>query len=119
MTIFDIITNITSLKKKTDISVEEEREYQFFLINRWLSMHSGEVATIVNETSNRYWMCLSKDEQNKFLINVIPRMRYKKIEYIKKVKKEKTKEDENLEMLARNLELSQREIKMYAEHLEK
>jgi len=54
MTIFDIITNITTLKKKTDISVEEEREYQFFLINRWLSMHSGEVATIVNETSNRY-----------------------------------------------------------------
>ena len=34
----------------------------------------------------------------------------------KKVKKEKTKEDENLEMLARNLELSQREIKLYKEH---
>ena len=116
MTIFDIITNITTLKKKTDISVEEEREYQFFLINRWLSMHSGELATIVNESSNRYWMCLSKDEQNKFLMNVIPRMRYKKIDYIKKIKKEKNKEDENLEMLARNLELSQREIKMYKEH---
>ena len=28
MTIFDIITNITTLKKKTDISVEEERDRQ-------------------------------------------------------------------------------------------
>jgi hypothetical protein len=61
-------------------------------------------------------MCLSKDEQNKFLINVVPRTRYKRIEYIKKNKKEKTKEDENLELLARNLELSQREIKLYKEH---
>ena len=43
-------------------------------------------------------------------------MRYKKIEYIKKIKKEKNNEDENLEMLARNLELSQREIKLYKDH---
>ena len=47
MTIFDIITNITTLKKKADISVEEEREYQFFLINRWLSMHSGEIEQLL------------------------------------------------------------------------
>lgn len=115
MTIFDIISNIITYKNKTDIPVEEDREYQFYLINRWLSMHSGEFANIVNDTTNKYWMCLSKDEQNKFLINTIPKMKYKKIDYIKKVKKEKTKEDENNELLARNLEISQREVKMFKE----
>ena len=33
-------------------------------------------------------------------------------------KKEKTKEDETIEMLAKNLEVSQREIKMYSELVE-
>jgi DNA primase catalytic subunit len=118
MTIFDIISNIITTKNKADISVEEEREYQFFLINRWLSMHSGEFASLVNETTNKYWSCLSKDELNKLLINTVPRQRYKKIDYIKKIKKEKTKEDETIEMLAKNLEVSQREIKMYSELVE-
>lgn len=113
--IFSILSNIITHKKDDVISVEEDREYQFYLINRWLSMHSPKFASIVNDTTNRYWSCLTKDEMNKLLISSIPRSRFKRIAYIKKNKKEKTKKEEDIEMLAKNLELSRREVSMYKE----
>jgi len=113
--IFSILSNIITHKKDDVISVEEDREYQFYLINRWLSMHSPKFASIVNDTTNRYWSCLTKDEMNKLLINSIPKSRFKRINYIKKSKKEKTKKEEDIEMLAKNLELSKREVSMYKE----
>ena len=113
--IFSILSNIITHKKDDVISVEEDREYQFYVINRWLSMHSPKFASIVNDTTNRYWSCLTKDEMNKLLISSIPRSRFKRIVYIKKNKKEKTKKEEDIEMLAKNLELSKREVSMYKE----
>ena len=77
--IFSILSNIITHKKDDVISVEEDREYQFYLINRWLSMHSPKFASIVNDTTNRYWSCLTKDEMNKLLISSIPRSRFKEL----------------------------------------
>lgn len=115
MNIFEILSNIIVHKKDCVIPVEEEGNYQFYLIDRWLSMHSPKFAQLVNNTTNKYWACLTKEEMHKLLLNTIPKSRFKRINYIKKNKKEKTKQDEDIEMLAKNLELSRREVSMYKE----
>ena len=43
----------------------------------------------------------------------MPKVPSKRISYIKKVKEEKKDENSDLEMLANNLEISQREINQY------
>jgi len=53
-----------------------------------------------------------KDLYNLFLA-VFPKVSFKKITYIKKIKEKKEEQDENIKPLARNLELSEREITEY------
>ena len=43
-------------------------------------------ALIVNETLNKYGRNLSSHECYKFLINVLPKYKFRRIEYIKKPK---------------------------------
>jgi hypothetical protein len=86
MEIFDFINNILFFKKNDiELNCEEYKKYNSYLINRWISMHSSDNAMIVNQTVNRRnFLCKESDSQYKFLLNVIPRSKYKKIEYIKK-----------------------------------
>ena len=86
MEIFDFINNILFFKKNDiELNCEEYKKYNSYLINRWISMHSSDNAMIINQTVNRKnFLCKDPDSQYKFLLNVIPRSKYKKIEYIKK-----------------------------------
>lgn len=86
MTIFDIIGGILFSKKKDIIAnVDDQKQFQPYIVNRWLSMHSGDDAKIVNETVNRYGHVFSdKADLYKFLVNVMPHHRFKRINYIKK-----------------------------------
>jgi len=98
-------------------SINEDKEFQPFLIQRWCTMYSTSITSLVNDTTNRYWKIL---ENNKdwyaALDTVIPTCRFKKISYIKKTKKEAVKKsNETLLKIASNLEISSREVSQYIE----
>ena len=78
-------------------------------------MHSTAVATICNETSNRYWPVLeSNKEWYALLTTTIPKCKFKKIAYHKKAKSEtNTKEKEYIQKVAISLEISSRELISY------
>jgi hypothetical protein len=83
--IFDFINNILFFKKKVELNCDDYKKYNAYIVNRWVSMNSVDDAKIVNETVNRINF-LDNDEmmKYKFLLNVLPKSKYKKIEYIKK-----------------------------------
>ena len=122
--IFDVLNSVLYNKRRVDINIEDS-SFQLFQINRWISMYSPEMCYFVNETSNFRIDKIfeSKEEIYDFLLNTMPRLKYKKINYIKKPTKKTTskneeKELEKIEGLADNIELSQREIKEYLQLLE-
>jgi len=117
--IFDYINDILFLKKGDKLSnIDDESQFNSYLINRWLSMYSPEVATIVNSTGNwLYSIFEDKRLYYNFLINVIPKLRRKHINYVKKKKPEEQEdEDNNAELLAQTLEISRREINDYIDY---
>lgn len=90
MQIFDYINNILFLKKPYNPqNVEDIKVYNNFLVNRWLSMHDGESANIINETTNKKdYLNNDREMQYKMLLNVMPKSKYRRIDYIKKPVKE-------------------------------
>jgi hypothetical protein len=88
--IFDYINNILFLKKPYNHqNVEEIKVYNGFLVNRWLSMFDEDSANIVNETTNKKnYLNNDKEMQYKMLLNIIPKNKYRRVDYIKKAVKE-------------------------------
>jgi hypothetical protein len=114
---FDIVNDVLYHKSGTHLqNVDSEAEFVPF--GRWASMYSPSCAVIVNNTTNRLWsVCRTKEEWYKFFLTVIPKVRPKRIDYIKKPKtdKEKAADIEAIKFLASQLELSVREVKYYVE----
>jgi predicted 3-demethylubiquinone-9 3-methyltransferase (glyoxalase superfamily) len=48
----------------------------------------------INDTANKYQHFSDKHEAYNFYFNICPRLKFKRINYIKKAKKEDTKEEE-------------------------
>ena len=95
MTIFQYLNSLLYSKKKIDMNCDDESQFNLFMVNRWGSMYSKEVNNYINETSNKYWNLFSdKQNQYNYLYNLIPKLKYKKLNYIKKVKKEKKKKED-------------------------
>ena len=118
MTIFDCLNDILFTKKgKLLTNVDDEANFNQYMISRWCSMYSPNVATIVNNSVNWLWSSFeTKEQYYKFMLTVLPRVNRKRINYIKKAKPEdNTQEPDNVQLLAKRLELSQREIKLYYE----
>ena len=95
-------------------NVDHESDYNMFMINRWVSMYSPDTCHVINSTAN--WLhpvFETKQQHYNFLCKVLPTYRKKYINYIKKHKvddKEK-QEHEDLELMSRAVELSQKEVK--------
>lgn len=89
MTIFDILNSLSYTK--IDLSEEEdfEREYNAFMINRFLSM-SEDTVFYANETTKM--SSLPNNVQYQFLLNSIP----KKKRYFKYAKGEKKSKEINI-----------------------
>jgi len=104
-------------KKAEYLDSEGEQAFVPFLINRWLTMYSKDTVSFTNETLNKYCGIFDTDKQKTFRLyyNLIPRLKFKRISYIKKKKKDKDKLDETdqLKMIARNKHISVRELEMY------
>lgn len=81
-------------------------------------MYSPQMAVIVNSTVNWLYSAFeTKQQYYKFVTSVFPRVTRKRIHYIKKNKPENQPEEpDNIELIAKRLELSQREIKSYYEY---
>jgi hypothetical protein len=109
--IFNYIDSILYKKPLNDINVEFSPQYNSYLINRWLSMYSIDMANIINLTSNVYGSVLSKEEHYKLLYNLIGKCGKKKINYIKKPKQSEDASSEDINELSEVLELSKREVK--------
>ena len=115
MTVFDQINDILFHKKRVSSSYEDN-PFSGYMANRWISMYSPELAIVVNNSTNwLYSIFETKDQYYNFLFVIIPKVKQKYIRYIKKTKPgevEREKEEE-ITILARNLELSKREVKLY------
>jgi len=115
MNIFNYLSNILFTKKDKELkTLDQQSDYQPFLINRWCSMLNKQTCQIVNTTTNTmYQVFENKTDHYKFLHYVIPRERFKRINYIKKIKPEKQQQDDDTKLIAKNMQLSTREIKIY------
>jgi hypothetical protein len=116
VTIFDYISNILFTKKENCFSTaDDEKQFSPYLINRWLSMYGKSTITSC-DVANKYTQIFSnKNDCYKFLGAIFPKVPQRKIEYIKKKKSEEENNDHRL--LAKNKELSVREIKNYIDLL--
>ena len=77
------------------MNCDDESQFNLFMINRWSSMYSKEMNEYVNETSNKYWS-LFDDKLNRYnyLYSLLPRLKFKRLNYLKKIKKEKKNKEE-------------------------
>jgi len=116
MTIFDILSNILFTKKKLLSNVDEENAFSPFLVNRWISMYSPNMAILSNYLNKYLSVFNNKNDLYSLFCAVFPRVSSKKISYFKKNKeKESTDKEIILTQYAKSKELSLREIKQYVE----
>lgn len=81
-------------------------------------MLNKNTACIVNVTSNMmYGILENKNDHYKFLHYIIPQHKFKRINYIKKVKQEAKDELNITSKMAKKLEISKREINLYKQQL--
>jgi len=110
-TIFDFLNSILFSKAKKNLTQENSSVYTPFMINRWCSFYSKELSRFINLSVNRF-SNFNKEEHFIFLRNFLPKLPFKKISYVKKIAVE-NETDNTVCMLAKNLELSRREINHY------
>jgi hypothetical protein len=115
MSIFDIIADILFTKKKSSLSnIDNESTFSPFMLNRWISMYSNSLAIKCNLLNK--FITFNKQTAYTLFFNVFDKMPQKKITYYKKIK-ESTESDDKEPMIAKSLELSYREIKLYEDVL--
>jgi hypothetical protein len=120
MNFFQIQNKLFYSKKDDAGFLDQEGEQAFvpFLFNRWLSFYSKDTPNFVNETLNKYSNIFEdKQQQYRLYYNLIPRLKFKRIKYIKKIKGQK-EEEESYDVFAKNNNISQRELKQYVDLFE-
>lgn len=118
-TIFNYVDSVLFSKKKLNMINEGETQFSLYMLNRWCSMYSPDIAQIINETTNRYTKAVTlKQDQYEFSYNILPKCKKVKINYFKKNKIEKEIKENNSKTLSKNLEISEREVLNYIDFLE-
>jgi len=101
--------------KAEDLDTEGEQAFVPFLFNRWLSFYNNDMSVFTNETFNKFSTIFDdKQQAYRLYYYLIPRLKWKKISYIKKKKKE-VEEENYLELIAKNKNISKRELLQYVE----
>ena len=96
-----------------ELDAEGEQAFVPFLFNRWLSFYNNNMCVFTNETLNKFSTIFeNKQDAYKLYYNIIPRLKWQKIRYIKKKKKEEESEID-LALIAKNKNISIRELKQY------
>ena len=112
MNLFDVLNSVLYSKKRLELNLEDENIFIPYMINRWVSMYNGDLAVFVNNFFNKVLPFESKEASYNYYFNLFPKLKYKKLNYIKKNKKE----DED-DVLPKREFLSERELKMYVDML--
>jgi|TARA_R100000315_G_C5230822_1_gene141855 hypothetical protein len=117
MNFFQLQNKLFYSKKETagDLDTEGEQSFVPFLFNRWLSFYNNDMCVFTNETLNKF-STIFDDKQltYKLYFYLIPRLKWKRISYIKKKKKE-DQEEQDLTLVAKNKNMSKRELLEYVE----
>jgi hypothetical protein len=117
MNFFDLLRSLLFFRKnaaREELDHDSLQSFTPYMINRWLSFADRSKAVFVNETFNKFTNIFDdKSENYKFYYYLIPRSKFTKINYVKKNKEDKEKEDVNLKIFASNNMLSTRELNMY------
>jgi hypothetical protein len=120
MNFFQLQNKLFYSKKDNAGFLDPEGEQAFvpFLFNRWLSFYNDSMSLFTNETLNKF-STIFEDKQRAYRMYyyLIPRLKWQKISYIKKIKKEKEEED-SLQLMAKNKNISVRELKQYIKDYE-
>ena len=107
LTIFEHVKNI--LGKKERVTIKDSEDYSPYMIQRWASMVSPQICFVLNETINTFHLSMeNKQMWNDAFLTFIPSVKYKKLNYIKKVKSEPS---EDLVEYAKRNRISVREAK--------
>ena len=117
MTFFEVLSNTFHTKKVNELDQEGLGFFNGYMISRWLSFYSDSQCIFVNETLNKFgYIFQDKQPQYRLFFNLIPRLRFKKIQYIKK-KKEQQEKEEKLPMVqvARQMFMSAKELQQYVD----
>lgn len=119
--LFDLLDRVLHSKRDISCNIGDEPVHPFIL-NRWISMYSTQMATLINNTGNWMHTVFDNDHQKyfRFLQRFLPRVPNRRIFYIKKNKQPNQpidiEHDKRVDMLAHNLELSKKEIKCLIEY---
>ena len=120
MNFFQLQNKLFYSKKDKAEALDAEGEQAFvpFLFNRWLSFYNNDMSVFTNETLNKFSTVFeNKQDAYKLYYYLIPRLKFKRISYIKKIKKDK-EEEVDLNLLAKNKNISVRELKSYIKNYE-
>jgi hypothetical protein len=116
---FDYINKVLYKTKGPDTSnIKESEEFVPYMVQRWCSMYSPQIASLINCTSNRLWSALDdKELWFNYMHGVLPPCKFKRICYIKKKKDTElvAKNKETVLKVANSLEISSREVSQYIE----
>ncbi len=124
MSVYQVINSVL-FKKPVGTEIVEEFHVPF-MFNRWLSFYDPVVVPIANEFNKYLSLFPDKQLSYNFLYTALPKLRYQKINYIKKEKKatetakgqrEREEREQKIKAIAYNLEISEREAKMYVDML--
>lgn len=121
MEIFSFINDILYKKSGNVMEKKElETEFQPFMIQRWISFYSSSYAKLLNVSINKVYKGVKdKSQLYKLFLSVVPKAKFKKLQYIKKSSKTDKNLDSNLEqaieMFANVNQISKREVKQYME----
>jgi hypothetical protein len=118
--LFDLLNRILHSKRDVTTNIGEDSVHPYIL-NRWISMYSPDMAVLINNTGNWLYNVFGDDHGKyfRFLSCFLPRVKNKRIFYIRKNKKNvdvDDQSDQNVDVLAHGLELSKREIKCLLEY---
>lgn len=84
---FNTINHIL-FDKKGEMTNELLEEFSPYMVTRYLSFYDKELLIYANETTNKYAQIFkNNDEQFDFFVNVIPKLKRKRINYHSKKKK--------------------------------
>lgn len=92
---FKAINHILFENPSKEIDSETLEEFVPYMVTRYFSFYEdGKYLDYINSTINKYnGIFKTIEEEYKFYENVIPKLKKKRINYIKKNKKEKNKEE--------------------------
>jgi len=107
--------NALLFSKKDEFACEDYetlQAFQPFMVNRWSSFYNKDIAVLVNSTFNKYSQIFDdKSRTFRMYHHLMPKLGFKRIQYAKKTKIEKTTEVEHLELFASHNCVSVRELK--------